>query len=396
MANNELRYMQDFDLTGARVFIRADLNVPLTKSGEIADDTRIKASLETIEYALQHNARVVLASHLGRPKGKVSPEYSLRPVAAALAKLISYPVEFVEDCVGEKVEEKVSALKNGQLLLLENLRFYKEEEANDEAFAKSLSKLCDIYVNDAFATAHRAHASTAGICSYVDKRACGFTPRRELEYFSKALDNPRRPLVAILGGAKITTKIKVINNVSKKADVMLIGGAMANTFFAAQGYEVGKSLVELEQVALAREILESMKSSSCRLVLPVDATVASKFESGVPTKHVPLGGVGADEMIVDIGPKSVELFKQEIASAGTVVWNGPVGAFEIEEFSNGTFSVAKAMADSPALTVVGGGDTDLALHKIHVYDKMSYVSTAGGAFLELLEGCKLPAIEALK
>lgn len=389
-----MKYIEDLDLDAKRVFIRADLNVPL-EGGKVADDNRIKASIPTIKHALEQGASVVVASHLGRPKGKVNPEMSLAPVAARLGELLGTEVKMASDCVGSEVEQLASALTPGQVLLLENLRFHAEEEANDAEFAKGLAALADVYINDAFATAHRAHASTAAITEHMAEKAGGFTLKSELEYFAKAFDKPERPFVAIFGGAKVSTKMDAIRNVAKNADRILIGGAMANTFFVAGGADVGKSLYEPEQVENARAIKSELASANCELVLPIDVVLAAEFKGGIPTAVSSWNEVPADHMALDIGPASLELFREKLADAKTIVWNGPVGAFEMEEYASGTFGLVDTLAGSSALTVVGGGDTDRALHERHAMEKMSYVSTAGGAFLELLEGKTLPAVTAL-
>lgn len=391
-----MKYINQLNLNGKQVFIRADLNVPFDEAGNIADELRIKESLPTIQYALEAGASVVLASHLGRPKGKPDMKYSLRPVGLRLAELTGRRVVFAPDCVGEETKALADQLKPGEVLLLENVRFHPEEEANDVNFAKQLAEMADVYVNDAFATAHRAHASTAAMAAFFKEKAGGFTMKNELEYFNKALSNPERPLIAIFGGAKVSTKMDAIRNVAKKADGIIIGGAMANTFFAAQGRSVGTSLFEPEQLKNAHEIETELKSSGCALHLPVDAVVAAEMKAGVTTEICDIASIPSTKKMLDIGPKSIEAFQRALSSAKTIVWNGPMGAFEIDEFSAGTYAIVDALANSKALTVVGGGDTDLALHKRHAMEKMSYVSTAGGAFLELLEGKILPAVEALE
>jgi phosphoglycerate kinase len=389
-----VKYIDELDLKNKTVFIRADLNVPLNSDGSIADDHRIKASLPTISFALGAGAKIVLASHLGRPKGK-DASLSLKPVALQLAKLTNVKVTLADDCIGDSVKNLADNLAPKEILLLENLRFHKEEEKNDAEFAKQLAELAQVYVNDAFATAHRAHASTEGITHYLKEKAGGFTLKNELMYFERALGDPKRPLVTIFGGAKVSSKMEAIRNVGAKSDRIIIGGAMANTFFVAQGYNLGTSLVEPEQVENAKEIEKQLSNSGCELILPVDLVVAKAMKSGVTTRTCALDQVQADEMALDIGPRSISLFTDALNQAETIVWNGPMGAFEIEEFSKGTFAIVKALCDSKALTVVGGGDTDLALNQCNAFDKMGYVSTAGGAFLELLEGKVLPAVAAL-
>lgn len=390
-----MKYIDDLNLQGKRLFFRGDLNVPL-ENGQVADDYRIRATLPSIEYALKKGARVIIASHLGRPDGKRDMKYSLGPVAKRLGELLHMTVPLAPDCVGPEVKVAVDALKPGQVLLLENVRFHAEEEANDEAFAKQLAELCDAYVNDAFATAHRKHASTAGICKFVAEKAGGFTMKDELTYFAKAWQNPAKPLVAIFGGAKVSTKMAAIKNVASKADAVIIGGAMANTFFVARGMNVGKSLFEPEQVEAAKATEAFLKEKGCKLLLPTDVVVAAELKGGIPTKIVPVNAIGTDDRALDVGPKSVEEFAKAIQQAKTVIWNGPMGAFETEEFASGTYRMIDALVSSSAFTVVGGGDTDLALHRRGAFEKMGYVSTAGGAFLKLLEGATLGAVKALE
>ncbi len=390
-----MKFVDQIDLKNKTVFIRADLNVPLDDAGKIADDTRIMASVPTIKFALEAGAKVIVASHLGRPKGREAGS-SLAPVAAALEQALKVPVTLANDCVGAEVVAQAKALKPQSVLLLENLRFHKEEEKNDPKFAEELSKLAEVYVNDAFATAHRAHASTEGMVKFMPVAVGGFTLKDELGFFAKAFDTPERPLVAIFGGAKVSTKIGAIKNVGARANRIILGGAMANTFFAADGLQVGKSLYEPEFLELARETRSFLAEKGCELVLPVDVVVAAEFKGGIPTSTVPIDAIPAQSMALDIGPKSVEVFKGAMSDAKTIIWNGPMGAFEIDEFAAGTYGIVDALIASPALTVVGGGDTDLALHKRHAMDKMGYVSTAGGAFLCLLEGELLPAVEVLK
>ncbi|MDR2338174.1 MAG: phosphoglycerate kinase [Deltaproteobacteria bacterium] len=390
-----MKCIDELELNNKKVFIRADLDVPLNADQTVANDTRVKALLPTLKYAIEHGAKVILGSHLGRPKGEKNPKYSLAPVAEHLKKLISAEVILAQDCVGAEVQAQIQALKPKQILVLENLRFYNGEEKNDPEFAKQLAALCDVYINDAFATSHRAHASTAGMAALVAEKASGFNLKKELEYFDKAMKTPQRPLATIFGGAKVSTKMQAIKNVGQTADVIVIGGAMANTFFVAAGIKVGKSLFEPEEVENAKQIAQTLKARGCKLILPVDVVVAEKFESGVPTKVVDVQNIAENEMALDIGTKTVELIAQALKEANTIVWNGPVGAFETKEFSAGTYAVVDLLAESKALTVVGGGDTDRALHERHAMDKMGYVSTAGGAFLELLEGKILPAVKAL-
>ncbi|MEP6962106.1 MAG: phosphoglycerate kinase [Acidobacteriota bacterium] len=381
--------IRDLDLKGKRVFIRVDFNVPLAAGGqEITSDKRIRASLPSIQYALDHGAGLVLASHLGRPKGKPNPEMSLKPVAARLTELLGRPVVMAPDCVGPAVEAMLPA--PGGVLLLENLRFHPEEEKNDPEFSKQLAKLCDIYINDAFGSAHRAHASTVGMISYVPQAAAGLLMDKEIEYLTKATRNPARPCVAILGGAKVSDKIEVIRNLMKVVDRLLIGGAMAYTFLRARGEGTGKSLVEEDKLDLARQL---MTEAGSKLLLPVDHVIAAEFKAGAASEvvdRVPDGMMG-----LDIGPKSAEAFAAVIATAKTIIWNGPMGVFEMPPFDKGTVAVAKAVAASGAISVVGGGDSEKAIKAAGVADKISHVSTGGGASLEFLAGIELPGVTAL-
>ena len=389
-----MKFIDEVPLAGKRVLIRADFDVPLNEKGEIVNDTRIQAALPTIALAVKAKAKVILAAHMGRPKGKDS-KLSLKPVQAELSKLLGTTVVFSEDCIGPEAERLSSELREGEILLLENVRFHSEEEKNGEEFAKALARHADIYVNNAFATAHRAHASTAGIVPHVPVAVGGLTLKNELSYFSKAFDDPARPLIAIFGGAKVSTKIDAIRHVGKKADKVIVGGAMANTFFAARGYGLGKSLFEPEVIETAKATEKELAASGCELLLPLDVVVAKELRSGVATSVVSVQEIPEDQMALDIGPKTIALFQSAILNAKTIIWNGPMGAFETKEFSKGTHALVHALSESPALTVVGGGDTDLALEQCHAADKMDYVSTAGGAFLCLLEGASLPAVEAL-
>jgi len=390
-----VKTIEDLDLTSKKVLVRCDLDVPMNKDGTIADDHRIKASVDTINYLREKNAKIIVAGHMGRPKGERVPALSLSPVADRLKKLLSTDLEFLSDCIGPEVENAVSNLKDGEIIVLENVRYHKGEEKNDTEFSKSLASLCDVYVNNAFATAHRAHASTVGITSFVKEKAAGFTLRDEVEYFNRSCSSPKRPLLAIFGGAKVSSKIKAIKNVGKIADSVLVGGAMANTFLRAQGYGIGSSLYEEELLETARETLEWFNSNDKQLLLPVDVVIASELKTGIETQVVAIDSIPDKMLALDVGPKSLELFKKAISSSHTNIWNGPMGVFEIPEFSNGTFGIVDALCESPALTVVGGGDTDLALHEKKAFDKMDFVSTGGGAFLTLLEGEALPALEAL-
>ena len=385
--------IRDLDIQGKRLFIRVDFNVPLAKNEqvqvEITSDKRIKASLPTIQYALERGAALVLASHLGRPKGKRDPEQSLAPVAARLAELLKVPVAMAPDCVGPEVEKMLPA--PGGVLLLENLRFHPEEEKNDPEFSKQLAALCEIYINDAFGSAHRAHASTEGITHFVAKKAAGLLMEQELKYLGMVTTAPPRPEVAILGGAKVSDKIQVIENLSKIVDRLLIGGAMAYTFLRAQGLPTGKSLVEADKVDLAKSLMERLGP---KLVLPVDHVVVSEIAAGAPYEVVET--IPEGKIAVDIGPKTIELYAREITGAKTVIWNGPMGIFEKPPFDTGTVALAKAVADSGAISVVGGGDSEKAIKAAGVTSKISHVSTGGGASLEFLAGDKLPGVVALE
>ncbi len=381
------------DLKGKRVFVRVDFNVPI-KDGQVDDDTRIRAAVPTIELLAGKGARVVLASHLGRPK-KREPEFSLAPVAAHLGKLLGKPVRTAPDCVGPQAEAAAKSLKPGEVLLLENVRYHKEEEANDPAFAAQLAALADLYVNDAFGTAHRAHASTEGVARLLKPAVAGLLLEKEIAYFSKALSSPDRPFVAILGGAKVSDKIGVIENLLGKVDVLLVGGAMAYTFMKAQGLAVGASKVEEDKLELARTLLAKAKAKGVRLLLPTDHVAADRFAPDAQTRVVGAEGIPAGWMGLDIGPETLRAYTAEIARAGTVVWNGPMGVFEMEKFARGTMELARALADSQATSIVGGGDSVSAVEKSGVAERIDHISTGGGASLELLEGRELPGITAL-
>ncbi len=384
------KMLTDLDDKGKKVLVRVDFNVPL-KDGKVGDDTRIKAALPTINYLLENGAAVILCSHLGRPKGVADPAFSLKPVADYLGGMVNAPVKFAEDCIGEKAEEAVKTLKVGEVLVLENTRFHKEEKKNDPGMAKALALLADLYVNDAFGSAHRAHASTTGVAEYLPA-AAGFLLQKEIQYLGNAIAEPQRPFVAILGGAKVSDKIGVIENLLTKADNILIGGGMANTFFKAQGYEMSDSLVEDEVVDTAKALMEKPGG---KLMLPVDVAIADAFDADANAKTMDSGDVPEGWRVLDIGPKTVEAFASVIKDAGTVVWNGPMGVFEFPKFAQGTFGVAKAVADSKAVSIIGGGDSVAAINQSGLEAKITHVSTGGGASLEMLEGKELPGLSAL-
>jgi len=390
--------IQDLDLRGKRVFVRVDFNVPL-KDGVVTDDTRIRETLPTLKLAMEKGGRLVLASHLGRPKGGPDAKYSLKPAAKKLEELLDKPVAFAADCVGPDAEAKSKALKDGDVLVLENVRFHPEEEKNDEAFSKQLAALCDdLFVCDAFGSAHRAHASVVGITRFVKQAAAGLLMERELAYIGKAISNPTRPFVAIIGGAKVSDKIEVVENLMKIADAMLIGGGMAYTFLKAQGACIGKSLVEEDKLDLARKILADVKQQNFRLLLPLDNVVTPEFKADAPTKVVEVSAIPPDQMGLDIGPKTIAAYSAEIAKAKTIVWNGPMGVFEMPAFAKGTLAIAQAVAaatSAGATSIVGGGDSVAAIHQSGLANKISHISTGGGASLEFLGGRKLPGVEAL-
>ncbi|HHW03691.1 MAG TPA: phosphoglycerate kinase [Thermoanaerobacterales bacterium] len=386
--------LEDFDVNGKRVLVRVDFNVPMDEQGNITDDTRIKAAIPTIEYLSKHGARVILASHLGRPKGKVNMKYSLGPVAKRLSELMGKDVVMAQDCIGEPAQKAVAAMKPGDIVLLENVRFYAEEEKNDRDFARKLADLADIYINDAFGTAHRAHASTAGVAEFLPAGA-GYLMKKEIEVMGKALENPERPFVAILGGAKVGDKIGVIQNLLTKVDSLLIGGGMAYTFLKSMGYEIGKSLLEQDKIELAADLLKQARDRGVNLLLPDDVVVTTELKEGVPYHTVPVSEIPAELMGVDIGQKTREKFAKVIKDAKTVVWNGPMGVFEIREFAQGTLAVARAMAESGAVTIIGGGDSAAAVEQLGFADAMTHISTGGGASLEFLEGKELPGVAVL-
>ena len=382
--------IKDIDVSGKKVLVRVDFNVPIN-DGEIGDDTRIQAALPTLRYLLDHNATLILCSHLGRPKGEVEPQFSLKPVAARLSQLLNHEVIFAEDCIGPVAEKAASQLKQGDVLLLENTRFHEGEKKNDQEMAKQLASLADIYVNDAFGSAHRAHASTEGVAKYLPSVA-GFLMEKEIMYLGQAIANPKRPFIAILGGAKISDKIGVINNLLDRADQILIGGGMANTFFKAQGYPVGDSLVEEDALGTAREILERADN---HLRLPVDVVIGDKFRPDAAHKTMSMGPIPDGWRILDIGPESIKHFGKPISEAGTIVWNGPMGVFEFPEFAKGTNHIAELIAQSDATSIIGGGDSVAAVKQAGLADKITHISTGGGASLEMLEGKILPGLAAL-
>ena len=387
--------VKDIDLKGKKVFVRCDFNVPMDENQNITDNTRIKAALPTIKYLLEQNCKIILASHLGRPKGEVKPEYSLKPVAKELSKLLGKEVIMANDVIGEDATTKAENLKEGEIMLLENVRFHREETDNDPEFAKKLASMAEIFVNDAFGTAHRAHASTTGIADYIPGVA-GFLIEKELKFLGNAINNPERPFVAILGGAKVSDKIGVIDSLLDKVDTLMIGGGMAYTFFKAQGYNVGNSLCEVEKTDLALQAMEKAKSKGVKLLLPIDTKVGKEFKPDTESKTVAWTEIPDEWEGFDIGEKTIEMFKNELQSAKTVIWNGPLGLFEFDQFAIGTNEIAKTLANLDATTIIGGGDSAAAVTKAGLADKMTHISTGGGASLEFLEGKKLPGIECLQ
>lgn len=387
--------VKDIDLKGKKVFVRCDFNVPMDENQNITDNTRIKAALPTIKYLLEQNCKIILASHLGRPKGEVKPEYSLKPVAKELSKLLGKEVIMANDVIGEDATTKAENLKEGEMLLLENVRFHKEETDNDPEFAKKLASMAEIFVNDAFGTAHRAHASTTGIADYIPG-VSGFLIEKELKFLGNAVNNPERPFVAILGGAKVSDKIGVIDSLLDKVDTLMIGGGMAYTFFKAQGYNVGNSLCEVEKTGLALEAMEKAKEKGVKLLLPIDTKIGKEFKPDTESKTVAWTEIPDDWEGFDIGEKTIEMFKNELKTAKTVIWNGPLGLFEFEQFAIGTNEIAKTLAELDATTIIGGGDSAAAVTKAGLAHKMTHISTGGGASLEFLEGKKLPGIECLQ
>ncbi len=385
----------DLDLAGKRVLVRVDFNVPLNDRQEVTDDTRIRAALPTIRYALDKGAKVLLVSHLGRPKGKVVPAMSLAPAARRLSELLGRPVAMAPDCIGPAAEAAAGALAAGHVLMLENCRFHAGDEQNDEAMSRALAKLCDIFVNDAFGAAHRAHASTVGVTKFVPVSAAGFLMAKELEYLGRAMTNPSRPFVAILGGAKVSDKIGVLENLVTKVDVLLVGGGMAYTFLKAQGTEIGGSLLEADKLDVAREVLDTARAKGVTFILPMDHVIAQRVAADAETRTVDSTAIPAGWMGLDIGPRARQAFATAIRAAKTVVWNGPMGVFELPPFREGTFAVARAVAESPATSIVGGGDSVAAVTQAGVAARMTHISTGGGASLEFLEGIELPGVAAL-
>lgn len=387
--------IKDIDLKGKKVFVRCDFNVPMDEERNITDNTRIKAAIPTIKYLLEQNCKIILASHLGRPKGEVKPEFSLKPVAKELSKLLDTEVIMANDVIGEDATTKATNLKEGEIMLLENVRFHREETDNDPEFAKKLASMAEIFVNDAFGAAHRAHASTTGVADYIPG-VSGFLIEKELTVLGNAINNPERPFMAILGGAKVSDKIGVIDSLLDKVDTLMIGGGMAYTFFKAQGYNVGNSLCEVDKVNLALEAMEKAKQKGVKLLLPVDTKVGKEFKPDTESKTVPWTEIPDDWEGFDIGEKTIEMFKEELKNAKTVIWNGPLGLFEFDQFAIGTNSIAKALSELDATTIIGGGDSGAAVEKAGLADKMTHISTGGGASLEFLEGKKLPGIECLQ
>ena len=393
--NIRKRIIEDVQLRGKRVIIRADYNVPLDDSLQITDDTRIRSTLPTINRAVDEGAKVILCSHLGRPKGRFDPKFSLAPVAKRLQRLLGKEVIFAPDCIGAAVEGLVAKMQPGDVMLLENLRFHPEEEKNDDGFSKALASLADVYINDAFGAAHRAHASTVGITKHIPEAAAGYLLKKEIEYLEGAVENPVRPFVAILGGAKVSGKIGVIENLGKKVDKVIIGGGMAFTFLKAMGLEIGQSLVENDMLDFAKGVQDHAFSSGVKFYLPVDCVVAASREPGAETKIVPVQEIPKGWYGLDIGPASVKLFSEAVQDAKTILWNGPMGMFEVDAFARGTLAMAHSVANAYALTIVGGGETALAIHRAGESESISFISTGGGAALELLEGKTLPGLAAL-
>jgi len=390
-----IRYIDTLNLKGKRVLLRVDYNVPYDKAMEITDETRITATLPTVNYCLRQGAKIILVSHLGRPKGKPVPEMSLKPVAKRLSEILGRKVLFIDQPLGEGVKKITDSLREGEIALLENIRFYPGEEKNDEGLGKLLASLCDTYIDDAFAAAHRGHSSNDAVTKYATECAAGFLMENEIEYFKKAMENPKRPLGAIIGGAKISTKLDALKNILNKVDYIIIGGGMAFTFLKAKGCNIGKSLLEEDRVGTAKAIMDEAKRKNVDLLLPVDVVAAPAFDNNSPRTIVPADKIPDDLIGLDIGPESIKLFNQKIKTSKTVIWNGPMGAFEMPNFSTGTNEIAKSIIDSGCLSIVGGGDSVAAVNQSGMADQISYISTGGGAWLELLEGKTLPGIAAL-
>ena len=387
--------LKDIDLAGKRVLVRVDFNVPMNESGEITDDLRIRTALPTLRYLVEQRARVIICTHMGRPKGQRVEKFSLAPVAALTAEMLGRPVPLAPDCIGDEVAAAVAALKDGDCLMLENLRFHPEEEKNDAAFSRQLAAVADVYVNDAFAVSHRAHASVVGVTAHVPEKAAGFLLQKEMEYFQRAIGTPQRPLVAIVGGAKVSGKLEALQNMLGRVDRMIIGGAMANTFLKSQGYNVGASKVEDDLLETARQLLVQARAQGIKVYLPVDVIAADRFAPDAVSKQVTIQDIPDNWMALDIGPASVVLFNEALADAKTIVWNGPMGAFEMDAYARGTMALAHTVASSHALSVTGGGDSNAAVKQSGEAENISYMSTGGGAFLMLMEGKELPGIKAL-
>jgi phosphoglycerate kinase len=391
-----LKNIKDLDIRGKKLLIRVDFNVPLDEQGNITDDIRIRGVLPTINHALDENARIIIISHMGRPKGQKVEKYSMAPAAKRLSRLISKEVKLASDCIGDEVKAMIDAMEPGEVIMLENLRFHEEEQKNDESFSRELASLGEIYVNDAFAVAHRAHASVVGIPEYIGESAAGFLLQKEMDYFDRSVSNPMRPLVAIIGGAKVSSKLGALQNLMERVDKMIIGGAMANTFLKSLGFEVGRSRTEDDLLDTAKGLVKEAARQGVKLYLPVDCVVADKFDGRAETKRTTVQEVPREWMILDIGPATTTLFSEALDDAKTIIWNGPLGAFEMDAFSRGTMAMVQRVASSHALTIVGGGDTDVAVHRAGESNNISYISTGGGAFLMLMEGKELPGVVALK
>jgi len=391
-----LKNIRDLDIKGKKLLIRVDFNVPLDEQGNITDDIRIRGVLPTINYALDEDARIIIISHMGRPKGRRVEKYSMAPAAKRLSRLISKDVKLAPDCIGDEVKTMIDDMQPGEVIMLENLRFHEEEQQNDDSFSRKLASLGELYINDAFAVAHRAHASVVGIPELINESAAGFLLQKEMDYFDRSVSNPMRPLVAIIGGAKVSSKLGALRNLLDRVDKMIIGGAMANTFLKSMGLGVGQSRVEDDLLGTARELLKKAADQGVKLYLPVDCIVADKFDARAETKQTTVQEVPGEWMILDIGPATTTLFSEALDDAKTIIWNGPMGAFEMDAYSRGTLAMVQRVASSHALTIVGGGDTDVAVHRAGESNNISYISTGGGAFLMLMEGKELPGVAALK